>query len=438
MSNAIEAKKRFIGFEKIQQYREIIRELEVAYRFRVEDKDGNETFNMDIALPKYSNVELSEKIHGTNASFSFNSILGMYYQSRRNIITSDNDNMGCASNAFSKEDSLKEIAIDLAEFWDVDLSQNIITVYYEWAGGNIQKKSALTGMSKKALIFKHFRVSPIEQKIGKDGTEIANFWLPTRTTKWIDNIDIGFYNVMNFPVLTMDMNFQDFKEDNNLIFSKIEALESNSLVGEMLGVKGNTGEGYVATIDLTKVIITKDEVVINEVKSIDFSDGLEQEIRNQLEIGIHFPKLKNSSNLIGFKFDILNLSSHSMKELMKLSNRLAFKFKGEEHSNNTKVNSIKKVDSVLENKKIEFVNTIACTQSRLEQFYDETENENGGKLSMNMKLTSVLMKKVQKDIIEEEQDLMLEAGFEPKDLNRYISKAILTYMKQRMNDDMEL
>ena len=43
------------------------------------------------------------------------------------------------------------------------LNKNIITVYYEWCGGSIQKNSALTGFDKKAFIFQHFKISPIEQ-----------------------------------------------------------------------------------------------------------------------------------------------------------------------------------------------------------------------------------------------------------------------------------
>jgi len=357
-------------------------------------------------------------------------------QSRKSIIsTKTKDNAGCAVDAESKEFELTQMTKKLAEFWGVDLNKHIITVYYEWAGGNIQKNSALTNLPKMGIIFKHFKVSPIIPKIGLDGQEKSSFWLPTKIDTWIENKEIGFYNVMNFPILKVDFDFNNLKETNDSIVDKIIELEKNSKVGEALGVKENVGEGYVGTIDFNKIIVDDNEISINGILSKEFSDDLYREIKVQLGNGVHFPKLvDNNDDSFSFEFDILKLSNNLVIELMKLSNRFAFKFKGEEHSNNTKVKSLEKVNSELENKKIDFVEKFACTQSRLEQFYDETEAEYG---SMSMELTSIFIRKVHADVMAEETENMSEFGLVIKDINKYMSTAILNYMRARMKKELK-
>mmetsp|Transcript_17037 Transcript_17037/g.25792 ORF Transcript_17037/g.25792 Transcript_17037/m.25792 type:complete len:98 (+) Transcript_17037:280-573(+) len=54
-----------------------------------------------------------------------------------------------------------DIITALAEEHEIDLNEKIITVYFEWCGGSIQKKSAVSGMEKMAIIFRMFKVSPV-------------------------------------------------------------------------------------------------------------------------------------------------------------------------------------------------------------------------------------------------------------------------------------
>lgn len=59
------------------------------------------------------------------------------------------------------KDILINIIQDLAKENNINLDTDIITIYGEWAGGKIQKNSALTNCEKVAM-FEYFKVSPIE------------------------------------------------------------------------------------------------------------------------------------------------------------------------------------------------------------------------------------------------------------------------------------
>mgnify|MGYP003973985283 CR=1 FL=1 len=150
----------------------------------------------------------SEKIHGSNAAVCYSHKDGFWAQSRKNIITPEKDNAGCAFAAMEKADTWLELIIELAHEYNIDLNRNIISVYYEWSGGNIQKKSALTGKEKLAMIFRHFKCSPITPNLNDNGEEEDAYWLETSVVKLketntpyrtnISNHDADIYNIMDY------------------------------------------------------------------------------------------------------------------------------------------------------------------------------------------------------------------------------------------------
>ena len=134
----VKSKKRVISFGKIPTIKSTLRDITRGTRYIGISDDGEGIYNEDIPLPIYS-VDLTEKIHGSNAGWCFNNEIGFWVQSRKSIIsTKTKDNAGCAVDAESKEFELTQMTKKLAEFWGVDLNKHIITVYYEWAGGNIR------------------------------------------------------------------------------------------------------------------------------------------------------------------------------------------------------------------------------------------------------------------------------------------------------------
>jgi hypothetical protein len=136
------------------------------------------------------------------------------------------------------------IILELALEYNIDLNQNIISVYFEWAGGSIQKKSALTGVEKSSLIFKFFKVSPIEPQLTNDGT--SAYWLDTKS---LDSKDNNIYNLTNFPSVEIEIDFNEPEISQNKMIKLVEKLEKDSLVGKAFGIDGNIGEGYVFTFE---------------------------------------------------------------------------------------------------------------------------------------------------------------------------------------------
>jgi len=107
--------------------------------------------------------------------------------------------------------------------------------------------------------------------------------------------------------------------------------------------------------------------------------------------------------------------------LDKQSNWVNFKIKGLKHSK-SRVKTIKRVDSALENLKMEIAEKVTpgwrLNQAIQEVFGENWENE------ITRKRIGEVLKYVFKDIIKEELDTISDAGLEPKQINGYVSKRV--------------
>jgi hypothetical protein len=92
--------KRFITFGDIGQYRNVVKTIQTNAKFGGLDDNGEPIILENVKLPTLK-VTASEKIHGTNASVCYSNPDGIWFQSRKNIITPDTDNAGCAFAANS-------------------------------------------------------------------------------------------------------------------------------------------------------------------------------------------------------------------------------------------------------------------------------------------------------------------------------------------------
>ena len=104
-----------------------------------------------------------------------------------------------------------------------------------------------------------------------------------------------------------------------------------------------------------------------------------------------------------------------------------FKVKGEKHSGNNKVNTLKPVDNKLEQNKIDFVNKYACTVNRLTQFFNELKNP-------SIKETGVFIRSIIQDVMKEELDIMADMGLEPKSCNKLISKSASIWFRNKLDE----
>lgn len=353
--------KRVIKMPSIDQFRNTIRNVQHQAQYVGYDKENDKTIvNKDAVLPTII-ATATEKIHGTNGSVCYSNPDGFWVQSKENIIPNENgqDNAGCAFVATQIQHVWMDIINMLADAYDVNLDENIITVYYEWCGGNIQKNSALSGFDKRAFIFQHFKISPIEQILDANGKQINAIWRETFVMDesdqiWVDNVENNIYNVMNFPKweFTIDFNMPGDAQ-NKMIDTVINEIEPNSPIGAKLGKEGNVGEGVVVAF-------------------------LYQDVLHR------------------------------------------FKVKGDKHSK-SKVKTLKPVDTELEQKKVDFANEV-CTAGRLEQAWQSIFGLNDEIMRPTVKATGDFLRAVIKDVWKEESDIAFERGLEPKAVNSLISK----------------
>lgn len=371
--------KRHISFGSIEQFRNVVTSVTHRARYVGKDENGDAIYDKHVKLPTIT-VTGSEKIHGSNAAVCYSHLDGFWVQSRENIITPYNDNYGCAEWAENNKVLWMRIIMALGLFHEIDLNTHIISVYFEWCGGSIQKNSAVTGLDKRAMIFQHFKVSPVEQSVMNDpnSEDEAAYWRETIYSVTLDdnhifpvNIpDSNIFNILNFQTYMFEIDFEHPKLSQNALVEKVAEIEANSPVGQAMGVDGNVGEGIVCTF------MYKDKL-------------------------------------------------------------FRFKCKGEKHST-SKVKTTKPVDEDKERAKIEFAN-YACPAWRLEQAWDKTfKRGTNEEVVPNVNGTGDFLRAVIADVMKEEQDVMQEKGIDPKECNGMISKVARTWFMEQLDKEAGL
>jgi hypothetical protein len=251
--------KRLISFGSIKQFRNIIRDIQHVAQYNGQDEYGEIIYDKSIKMPKIM-VTASEKIHGTNGAVCYSEPDGFWVQSRKGIITPEEDNAGCAFTANNQQNVWMDLITILANEYNIDLDENIISIYFEWCGGNIQKNSACSGLDRRAIIFEHFKVSPLERNENED-EEVPAKWYRTCTKKgWVDSPDNNIFNIMNFKIWEFEIDFECALLSQNEMIKIVEEIEPNSPAGKIMGKDGNIGEGIVVTF------LYKDKVYKFKVK----------------------------------------------------------------------------------------------------------------------------------------------------------------------------
>lgn len=223
--------KKFIKYPSIEQFRNIIKQVQMSAQYIGKDSDNNPVYDKSAEMPIIT-FKGTVKLHGTNASICYNNEAGLWVQSRNNIITVENDNAGFAFFVKSKEDSFFDMIHDIAAQLDISLNENTITVYGEWCGGNIQKGVSISGLPKMFVIF-GFKVTPFSE-------DECAYWInPDRVI-----IDEGIYCIEDFPTYEILIDFNDPQLAQNKLVELTEAVEAECPVGKHFGNSG-VGEGIV-------------------------------------------------------------------------------------------------------------------------------------------------------------------------------------------------
>jgi len=219
-------------FTDIGQFRNVIRTICDRAKFVGLGEDGNPILDESATMPILT-FKGTVKLHGTNASVGFNDV-GMYCQSRTEIITIDKDNAGFAFFAESKREIFKNWNSTIRHHNNI--KDSTVMIYGEWCGGNIQKGVAINGLPKMFVV--------IAIKIIPDDEDGVSYYLQPRYWNDLNCHEKLIYNIYDFQLYQIDIDFNNPKLSQNEIVKLVKLVEDECPVGKYFGVSG-VGEGIV-------------------------------------------------------------------------------------------------------------------------------------------------------------------------------------------------
>lgn len=219
---------RLIKFPSIEQYRNVVRNVQHKAQFVGLDEAGEPIMNRAAVLPRLT-FEGTVKLHGTNASVVV-SPLGMEWaQSRENIITPEKDNAGFAMFAHANMEKFKQMAAS------VD-GKGEVVFYGEWCGGNIQKGVAICQLPKMFVIFGVAVAAGDNQKTYLQRDTLGMVVNPHKTDQ--------IRSIYDFPTWSKEIDFETPAMHQNELNAITEEVEAECPAGKALNVSG-VGEGVV-------------------------------------------------------------------------------------------------------------------------------------------------------------------------------------------------
>lgn len=214
-----------IKFPKIRQFENAVKEVSNTAHF-AGMVDGVPTFNRSAEKPKLL-YSCTVKTHGTNAAVRLEIDGSLTFQSRNRIITPQNDNAGFAEWADRKRDFFVDALSSIHE-----RDGDVITVYGEWCGRNIQQGVAVNNLSKRFIAF---------------GIRIGN----SETQRWVDSYLEEFdspedliFNTKQFPIELIEIDFNKPALVTQQLSELATKIGDKCPVGSYFGVEG-IGEGVV-------------------------------------------------------------------------------------------------------------------------------------------------------------------------------------------------
>jgi len=239
--------KKMIKFPSIDQFRTVVTNINRHYNFTGLDENGDAIYDPSLPKPVLT-FKGTVKLHGTNAGVSWNAVDGIWAQSRENIITPEKDNAGFAFFVETNKESFTSIMWDLVTGNDINPEENTLTVYGEWAGGNIQKGVGISNLPKTFFVF-GVKVTPHTENEEE---------LKLKPAYWIDSTQIRdednrIYNIDHFRTYTMEIDFNMPALVQNKLSEITIDVEEKCPVAEAFGFAG-IGEGVVWSVELNGTV----------------------------------------------------------------------------------------------------------------------------------------------------------------------------------------
>lgn len=227
----IKPNTEFVSFPKIGQFRQVVKDVQQMSRYTGHDESGNAVFDKTKKCPVLA-FHGTVKLHGSNSGVSFRKKDGIWAQSRSNIITPEQDNLGFAAFMEANIEAFEKLFESLKEH--IKDEDTIITIFGEWAGERIQKGVAINKLPRFYSIFA-VKASPDKEN---------RYFLPSSKWKHLKDHAHRIYNVLEWKVWEIDIDFNDAGKIVQTLTDIVEEVEKQCPVGKALGVEGQ-GEGVV-------------------------------------------------------------------------------------------------------------------------------------------------------------------------------------------------
>jgi hypothetical protein len=217
-------------------------------------------------------------VHNSNSSFSINQEGEYWAGSRTQIVTPLSDNAGFASFVESKREVFKSLAATIP-FNGYD----IITIFGEWCGGNIQKGVAINGLPKMFVIFdiKRSYFSDNIDGVATQSLKGPNLFSTEEEIKTLRSPENLIFNIYDYQTFEVEVDFDNPGLTQNKLIELTSEVEKECPVGKAFGNIG-VGEGIVykiTTVDIYKMgnVFTSGKTVLSDKLSQFLSKYIEND-----------------------------------------------------------------------------------------------------------------------------------------------------------------
>jgi len=233
--------KKLISFPSIEKFNNIVSNINRENNFVGLDDNGDAIYDPSKPKPvlKFTGTV---KLHGTNAGVCFNSVDGLWFQSKENIITPQSDNAGFAFFAESNKEIFDELFAQVQDTVSpiIDMENNTISIYGEWCGGNIQKVVGIINIIKSFFII-GVKITP-HVETDEERKEKPAYWVDHSYLRSPEN---RIYNINDFKTFEIDIDFNTPQLVQNKLIEWTLAVEDDCPVARAFGFENTIGEGIV-------------------------------------------------------------------------------------------------------------------------------------------------------------------------------------------------
>ena len=241
--------KKHISFPSVEQFRNIIGNINRSYNFVGLDDKGEAIYDVTLPKPKLTFTG-TIKLHGTNAGVCYNAEDGLWAQSRENIITPESDNNGFAFFVETNKDTFLSLMDQILVSTNIDLKTNTYSIYGEWCGGNIQKGVGICNLPKSFFIF-GVKITPhVDPNDLEAVKKNPAYWVDH---SYLKSPEHKIYNIDDYEKYTMEIDFNMPQLVQNQLSDITLKVEEECPVAKAFGFSG-VGEGVVWSCELKGVV----------------------------------------------------------------------------------------------------------------------------------------------------------------------------------------